>query len=421
MSLEKSTQALVVGAGPVGMTAALLLAEHGVRTTIIDKEGGPAARSYACALHPDSLDLFDRLGLIEDILPLGRRIDRVAFFEWKEERAHLNLSELPFKFPFLLVLPQNALEDLLERALKHRAGIRVHWNHRLSDLQADARGHQIATVDQLGGSAVGYIVPHWETVVKKTSEIRADFLIGADGHNSLVRQRLGVEYQTFGEPELFAVFEFETKAEPPDEVRVVFEASTTNVFWPLPGGRCRWSFQLVRKELHPPFPDKERRAFWLDDPERNRQVEQRLRQLIEIRAPWFAADVRQFDWISQVQFERLLVKRFSTDNCWLVGDAAHQTGPAGVQSLNGGLREADDLANVLTARLQGDQQGGDVTGWEKHWQDQWRRLLGLSGTPRAIGDADPWVEKHAARFLPCIPASGDALARCLSQLRLELP
>lgn len=420
MSLEKSTQALVVGAGPVGMTSALLLAQQGVQATVIDEEAGPAARSYACALHPASLELFDRLGLINEILALGRRIDSVAFYEGMERRAEVNLSKLPSKFPFLLVLPQNALEELLERALKHRAGISVRWNHRLSDLQTDNRG-EVARVDRLGGSAVGYIVPHWETVVKKTSEIRTDFVIGADGHNSVVRQRLGIDYEVFGDPELFAVFEFEADAQLPSEVRVVLEASTTNVLWPLPGGRYRWSFQLVRKELHEEFPDKERRAFWVDDPEKNQQLQQRLRHLLEVRAPWFTAEVRQFDWISHVQFEHLLVKHFGRDSCWLVGDAAHQTGPAGVQSLNVGLREADELAVTVKARLNGDNVTGDIDAWQKHWRAEWESLLGLKGPLKASDQTDAWVQQRAAKILPCLPASGGDLARCVKQLRLEFP
>lgn len=420
MSLGQTTQILVVGAGPVGMTAALLLAERGLQTTVIDEEAGPAARSYACALHPHSLELLDRLGLIEEILPLGRRINSIVFREGTAKRAEIRLSELPSKFPFLLVLPQNALEELLERALKHRAGIGIHWHRRLSELRPDNRG-VVAMVNQLGGSAVGYIVPHWETVVKKTSEIRSDFVIGADGHNSVVRQGLGLEYEAFGEPELFTVFEFETEAEPPEEVNVVFEGPTTNVLWPLPRGRCRWSFQLVRKELHEEFPDKERRAFWIDDPERNRQVEQRLRQLIEMRAPWFAAEVSHFDWISHVQFGRLLVKRFGKDRCWLVGDAAHQTGPAGVQSLNVGLREADELAGTLKARLQGDHLAGDLDAWQKRWRAEWERLLGLRDAMKTSDKTDAWVRQHAGKILPCLPACGDDLVRCAKQLHLEFP
>lgn len=419
MSLDSNAEVLVVGAGPVGMTAALLLAERGVQSTVIDAKGGPAARSYACALHPHSLELFDRLGLSKEILQLGRRFDTVAFYEGTERRAEVRLSELPVKFPFLFVLPQNALEGLLERALTRRAGIRVHWHHQLSDLRTDVKG-VVAEVDKLAGTSMGYIVPHWEMVVKETTEMRAAFLVGADGHNSLVRQRIGVDYEQVGEPETFSVFEFETDTELANEVRVVLDESTTNVMWPLPGGRCRWSFQVQPREPAEDFPEKARRSVWVDDPEVNQQIQKRLQRLIEKRAPWFSANVKEFDWVSHVQFERRLVKRFGKGLCWLVGDAAHQTGPVGVQSLNVGLREAGELADVLKNRLQDGATTNGFDGWERRWRAEWKQLLGLEGALKATDDADNWVQQHAVKILPCLPASGDDLVRCVKQIHLNL-
>jgi len=418
MSLEKSTEVLVVGAGPVGMTTALLLAERGVECTVIDAKGGPAARSYACALHPRSLELFERLGLLQEILPLGRRFETVAFYEGETKRAEVKLSKLPAKYPFLLVLPQNALEGLLEKAVNRRAAGQVHWHHQLSELKTDPRG-VVATMDRLAGSASGYIVPHWEMVVRSTEEIRAAFLIGADGHNSLVRQRLGIEYEQVGESELFSVFEFETNDALPNEIRVVLDESTTNVLWPLAEGRCRWSFQAAGKETTEDFPDKERRAVWVDDPERNRRLEERLHGLIQQRAPWFAAQVKDFDWASRVQFERRLVKHFGNDRCWLVGDSAHQTGPVGVQSLNVGLLEADGLAEILKNRLQNGATPDGFGSWEQKWRGEWQRLFGLKDTMKSSAETDKWVQQHAAKILPCLPASGDDLVNCVKLLRLD--
>jgi len=420
MSLEKTTEVLVVGAGPVGMTTALLLAERGVECMVIDAKGGPAARSYACALHPRSLDLLDRLGVLQEILPFGRRFETVAFYEGATKRAEIKLSELPARFPFLLVLPQNALERLLESAVNRLGRGRVHWHHQLSELKTDPRG-VVATVDKLAGSASGYIVPHWEMVIRSTEEIRAAVLIGADGHNSLVRQRLGIHYEQVGESELFSVFEFETDDALPNEIRVVLDESTTNVLWPLAEGRCRWSFQAARKEATEDFPDKERRAVWVDDPERNRRLEQQLHGLIQQRAPWFEAKVKDFDWASQVQFERRLVKRFGNELCLLVGDSAHQTGPVGVQSLNVGLLEADELAEVLKNRLQEGATANGFVSWEQRWRGEWLQLFGLKGAMKSSAQTDKWVQQHAAKILPCLPASGDDLRRCAKQLQLDLP
>src|SRR6266496_73377 len=107
---KHQTEVLVVGAGPVGLLTGILLAERGIEFQIIDSEERTAARSYACALHPSTLQLLDRLGLAQAVLEHGRRIPKIAFYEGESRRAQVDLSELGGDYPFLLVLPQSSLE-----------------------------------------------------------------------------------------------------------------------------------------------------------------------------------------------------------------------------------------------------------------------------------------------------------------------
>ena len=106
-------------------------------------------------------------------------------------RAEVKLSGLPSEFPFVLVLAQSVLEDLLEKKLQERGGIKVHWNHRLADL-AMRDGAAAATIEEMALTGKGYIVPGFEFEVKRTVSVCADFVVGADGQNSAVRQRLGI-------------------------------------------------------------------------------------------------------------------------------------------------------------------------------------------------------------------------------------
>ena len=92
--------------------------------------------SYAGALHPYTLLLLDQLGLAEEVLKAGRRLDAIGFCEGGSRRAEIRLSELSAKFPFLMVLPQSRLESLLETALSQRAGVKVNWKRRFSTLRA---------------------------------------------------------------------------------------------------------------------------------------------------------------------------------------------------------------------------------------------------------------------------------------------
>ena len=109
---------LVVGAGPVGLFTALLLADQGVPVRIVDEEFRTAAHSYALALHPRSLQLLDRAGVTADLLRQGYRVETVAFYEGSQRRGEMKLADVGGDFPYVLVMPQSVLEGVLERRLK---------------------------------------------------------------------------------------------------------------------------------------------------------------------------------------------------------------------------------------------------------------------------------------------------------------
>ena len=413
------TEVLVAGAGPVGLWTALLLAKAGVEVTIIDREERTAARSYACALHPPTLALLDRLGLTEPLLARGRKLSSVAFYEGQSRRAELNLAALGGRFPFLLVVPQNELEHALEEQLR-QAGVSVHWNHRFDSFQTQPESVE-ATIEELGGTATGYIVPHWEMVVKQRASLHAEYLLGADGANSRVRHQAGIECAPAGAPLRFAAYEFESEQAAAEEVRVVLDESTTNVLWPLPGNKCRWTFQLVHSEVAREFPEKERRAVHVAQGAVDEKVRQYVQRVAQHRAPWFSTGVKEVSWCTEVAFEPRMARPSGRDRCWLLGDAAHQTGPVGVQSLNAGLAEAEPLAGCLHHILRQQASAEVLQRFEAERQARWQRLLGLTGGLKARPEAQPWVRAHASRLLSCLPGTGADLATLAAQLKLELP
>ena len=69
--------------------------------------------------------------------------------------------------------------------------------------------------------------------------------------------------------------------------------------------------------------------------------------MLKNRAPWFQNPVKEVDWSADVQIEPRLARRFGRESCWQAGEAAHQTGPVGMQSINIGFREAAALADAL--------------------------------------------------------------------------
>jgi 2-polyprenyl-6-methoxyphenol hydroxylase-like FAD-dependent oxidoreductase len=413
---EGQTEVLVVGAGPVGLWLALSLAEAGVQVTIIDRETRVTARNYACALHPATLKLLNRFGLATPTIERGRRVQKVAFYEGPARQAEVDLSKLKVDFPFLLILPQTALESLLEERLR-QAGVSVQWNHRLEGFTEEPE-QVCAILEELEGTSTGYIVPHWETVVKRRAPIHAQYLVGADGHGSTTRQKLGIPFERASEPEAFAAYEFEADTAGEDEVRVVFDQGTTNVLWPLGENRFRWTFQLSRTGTGTEFPEKDRRAVRLEQPTIDERVRQCVERVAQLRAPWFKANIKTITWCTEVAFQYRLVSSFGRNRCWLAGDAAHQTGPVGVQSMNAGFHEAGQLGEALRQILQENADEGLLEGYNRDSQDRWRKLLGLTGGLKIGSNASTWVREYYDRFLPCLPSLNDSLEALAGQLNL---
>ena len=417
MSNMDQSEVLVAGAGPVGMLTALVLTQNGIKTRIIDQEYRTAGHSYSCALHPRSITLLHHAGLAGEAIKSSHRIDTVGFYEGNARRAEVRLSNLPLEFPFALVLDQSALENLLEQKLR-QAGVKIHWNHRLAGLEMNEQ-QATATIEKLGTTGKGYSVPDFDAGVEKELQARAEFIVGADGSNSLVRRRLGIQFEHAGDPQHFAVYEIEAGEVCDHEVKVVLDDATAGVLWPLSGTRCRWGFQVDPAKAGGDFPPKERDRMVVVESPSEQDSLHRLRRLLQERAPWYQIPVQEVVWSTHVQFEPHLARHFGRNLCWLAGDAAHQTGPVGMQSMNIGFREAADLADILTQILRKGASRDLLNGYDRaHW-GEWQQLLGFkTGTP-ATDAAAEWVRQRAARIVGSIPASGADLALLLKQLRID--
>ncbi len=105
---------------------------------------------------------------------------------------------------------------------------------------------------------------------------------------------------------------------------------------------------------------------------------------------------------------------------WLAGDAAHLTGPTGMQSMNAGLSEAHDLAARIK-RIRDGEAGLDLLdAYGRERLADWSFLLGRHGGLRAGASASDFVKQNAARLLQCLPATGPDLAPLAAQLGLEV-
>lgn len=414
---SRKAQVLVVGAGPVGLFAALHLVRQGLDVAVIDSQWRTAARSYALALHPRSLDLLDEVGVAQKLIESGRRVERVGFYDHDGKKAAVDLTASRGGRAFLLVLPQSRLEELLERSLTD-AGGKVLWNHRLSSLDVGDRG-VTAVIEQLGKVSSGYSVATTEWLVEKTLRMDARFVIGADGYHSAVRRLSGLEFESLGQARRFAVFECESDRDAGSEIRIALGADTSGVYWPLPGARFRWSFEL-REGQPTEERAKSRLAVRVGEEAFPYLRPESLHELLAERVPWFDAPVASIAWSVGVRFEQRLAAEFGRGPVCLIGDAAHVAGPIGVQSMNAGLREASMVVGRLSAILDGSSSPEILESFNDRRRKAWRQLLTAAVEPLEGAAVDEWVAARARRIPPCLPATGDELERLLAQLGLRL-
>lgn len=396
MRTARETEVLILGAGPVGMYAALRLAESGIRVSIVDKYRRSALHSYALALHPRTVTLLDELGVAEPLIERGQRVDRIVIHDNESCVAELELSGVGGAFPFVLVASQPLLEGALESRLAQN-GVQVLWSHQALTFDSDEDG-VTALLGRLPteGDPRSVVEPGEVS----TSRVRASFLIAADGTDSLGRRTLGVQCTNVGNQICYALLEFQSRMEAPDEMNLVLRDESTDVLWPLGPDRGRWSVQL---------PD-------LSESPDAESLKERIRR----HSPWFRNDLGAVDWLTTVSFQPCLAKRFGRGRVWLAGDAAHFTSPIGVQSMNVGIREASDLVRRITRILRENRPLDLLRYYNEERNREWKMLLGITDRLRERPGAPPWARRLATRLIPALPASGRDLNALLEQVGLRL-
>ena len=134
---HKTTDIVVLGAGPVGLTAAHALTNHHIDYVLLDREQRTNTHSYALALHPETLELLDTLGLADRVLESSLQLSNVGIYEGNHPKATLDYSTLPLKYPFLTVISQGELEHILVDSLSEKAHKPL-WNHRVRFIEQTA-------------------------------------------------------------------------------------------------------------------------------------------------------------------------------------------------------------------------------------------------------------------------------------------
>lgn len=398
---RKRPRVLIAGAGPAGLLGALCLSERGVQVQVVDSSTADEAvrrrraRGAVTLLYPRSLELLDRHGIATPLLSEAQKVRTIGVYAQGDRVGELSFEQLPSgrgsRYPFAAVVPVADLERYAVAALRKRR-VDVFYERALVRVeQGSARVR--ATLDHLGSDSAGYATAHGGLIVEKSEELDLDFLLAADGHQSVARQQLDVTMAQLAPPERYEVFDGPARGRLPDEAELLFADGVSAVVWPLPGDRWRW--------IVGPEPG--------------------ARARIAAAVPWLASVVDELQEHGHIEAEYMLASAFGRGRIWLAGGAAHATSPLGAQSTNVGLAEGVRLGDLLADILDGSQPMGALSSYERERAEEWSRLLQRRAGHAGGASSGSWPRGlDLARITPCLPAGAADLDALLEPIRGRL-
>ncbi|WP_204263251.1 FAD-dependent oxidoreductase [Geodermatophilus normandii] len=320
-----STDVLVVGAGPTGLTLACDLRRRGVDCTVVDRATTHHTRSRGKGLQPRSLEVFDDLGIAEAALAAGRTHHHVRLYSGGRLALDLDVPARPpqpgVPYPNLVVLPQWRTEQLLRTRLVELGGV-VRLGQELVDLHQDD-GVTATVTDGSTGTV---------------ERIRAAFVVGCDGGSSRVRTLVGIPMRGESHEEHFVLGDVRIEGLPADGPSYAwFDDDGYLAADPLDGSGT-WQVQAsVRPDTAGTLETASLELF---------------RRLFAERDLGHAR-LSDATWLADFSPRVAIVDRYRAGRVLLAGDAAHVHSPAGGQGMNTGIQDAYNLGWKLDAVLRG--------------------------------------------------------------------
>ncbi|MBR0869614.1 FAD-dependent oxidoreductase [Bradyrhizobium tropiciagri] len=312
---------VVVGAGPVGLSLAIDLAQRGQRVVLLDDADRIGEGSRAICFSKRSLEFWDRLGVGDRMVDKGVVWSVGKIFHGASQLYQFNLlPEEGHKRPAFINLQQFYAEAYLVDRVEQLPEIDLRWRNKVIALESrnDGLALTIATPD---GSY----------------QVHAAFVVACDGARSSLRQMVGADFagQVFEDQFLIA------------DVKMTAAFPTERWFWfdpPFHAGRSA----LLHKQ-----PDDIWRIDLQLNPDADPVAEKRPENVRPRIERMLGHDKFEFEWISLYKFQCRRMAKFIHGRVMFAGDSAHQVSPFGARGANSGLEDAENLAWKLDRVLRG--------------------------------------------------------------------
>jgi 3-(3-hydroxy-phenyl)propionate hydroxylase len=347
---------VVVGAGPVGMTVALGLAQRGVPVTVLEAATQVSFGSRAICISRHSIEVADRLGFGEELTRRALAWEGGRSFHRDVEVLHFRMPNEPHAVrPPMVNISQSELEQVMADALAAHPLVTLHWGAPV--VRYTAGGDEVdLEVDTADG----------------TRHLRAGWVVAADGGRSRMRELTGVRLQGASYEGRYVIADIHWESDLPTERMVWFDPpsnpGSTVIMHRQPGDIWRIDYQL--------------------DPEEDAEVEtqeERIRARIASHLAWLQNERPwTLEWHGFYKAHALALDSFVHDRVLFAGDAAHLVPIFGVRGLNSGMEDAETLAWMLAAVAGGRADRALLEAFSAERHHAWEQNVANAGKSTLI-------------------------------------
>ena len=317
---------VVVGAGPVGLTAALLLGRRGIPVTVLERHPEPYPLPRAVHLDGECLRILQEAGVADAVLAISGPMAGLRLLDGRL-RVLAEFARRPDAgdqgWPAGVLFRQPELEEVLRAAVAETPSIALRTGAEATGLRRDGERLLVAVRDGVGEREVG-----------------ASFVLGCDGANSVVRGWIGARMRNLGRPDRWLVLDARRPGTLPvwPGVHQISDPHRAATFIPISGDRLRWEFRLLPGET----------VADLTAPDR----------LAALLAPFGVDGDLEVERAAEYLYRAQVADRWRQGRVLLAGDAAHLSPPFIGQGLGLGLRDVHQLAWKLAGVLTGRDGSG---------------------------------------------------------------